>query len=167
MSVRLRRRRGGRGFTIIELLVVLVVIAILVAIAIPMLLVGLKRAKISSGVAHVREIQLAFDQYHLDNDRYPYQDELNRRSLVPLYPDYLRSTDGLLDRFDDHEIHAYEGPTPANPDPFRWYVFLSARTTEDEANRFRIEVDGGKIKLVHRGQELSVEEALRRADDLL
>jgi prepilin-type N-terminal cleavage/methylation domain-containing protein len=167
MRGRRERQGGGRGFTIIELLVAMAIVAVLAAMAIPMFLIGIKRARISEGIAHVREIQLAFDQYHIDNDRYPYVSELDRSTLVPLSPEYIRHVQGLMDGFEGREIHLYEGPTPSDSDSFRWYVFLRSRRQDDEAVRFRIEVDHGRIVLIYKGSELTEQEALRRANELL
>jgi hypothetical protein len=132
-----------------------------------MLLIGLKRARISAAIANVREIQLAFERYYIDNDHYPYVDDFDRTTLEPLVPGYIPRIEQLMKRFDGEVIHTYDGPTPDDHSSFRWFVFLPYSGPDSDEDRFRIEVDFGEVTLIHRGEELTVEQALRRADQLL
>ena len=60
-----------RGFTLIEMLVVIVVIAILAGLVGPMVFQNVGDAKISAAKAQLELFGLALDQYRLDNDYYP------------------------------------------------------------------------------------------------
>lgn len=60
--------RDERGFTMIELLVVLVIIGILVAIAVPSHLGFKNRAHDTSAKANVRSVRPALETYFADND---------------------------------------------------------------------------------------------------
>ena len=63
--------RAG-GFTLLELLVVLVVIAVLIAIQLPALAAGKSQSKIGMCASHVRQLALACQIYANDNrDRLP------------------------------------------------------------------------------------------------
>jgi general secretion pathway protein G len=69
-------RRGGgqlgkRGFTLIEILVVITVIAILASLVTPMVFRNVGDAKVSATRAQVEILGLALDAYRLDNDYYP------------------------------------------------------------------------------------------------
>jgi type IV pilus assembly protein PilA len=70
---KLRRRVGGdHGFTMIELLVVVVIIGILVAIAVPVYLNYRKGAANKSAMADVRGAIATVEQYYTDNgNKYP------------------------------------------------------------------------------------------------
>ena len=64
-------RKRNRGFTIVELLIVVVVIAILAAITIVAYNGVTSRAKDSTRQGDVRTITQALELYYLENGRYP------------------------------------------------------------------------------------------------
>jgi len=61
----------ARGFTLIEMIVVIVVIAILASLVGPMVFGNVTDAKIQAAHAQIEMFGLALDAYRLDNDRYP------------------------------------------------------------------------------------------------
>ena len=65
------RRPEARGFTLIEMLVVIVVIAILAGLVGPMVFRNVSDARVSAAKAQLEIFGLALDQYRLDNDDYP------------------------------------------------------------------------------------------------
>ena len=65
-------RRGRKGFTLIEILVVIAIIAILAAILFPVFARARENARRSSCQSNLRQIGLGFAQYNGDNDgHYP------------------------------------------------------------------------------------------------
>lgn len=60
-----------RGFTLIELIVVMVVIAVLAGLVGPMVLGNVSDAKVQGAHAQIELFGLALDAYRLDNDAYP------------------------------------------------------------------------------------------------
>jgi len=64
-------RRTDRGFTLIEILVVITVIAILAAVVSPLVFRNVGDAKLSAAHSQLDIFGLALDQYRLDNDYYP------------------------------------------------------------------------------------------------
>jgi len=65
------RKADLRGFTLIEMLVVVVVIGMLASLVGPMVFRNLGDAKVSAAKAQLELFGMALDQYRLDNDDYP------------------------------------------------------------------------------------------------
>ncbi len=65
------RTDGRGGFTLIEIMVVIVVIAMLAGLVAPMVFRNVGDAKVSAAKAQMELFALALDQYRLDNDYYP------------------------------------------------------------------------------------------------
>jgi len=61
-------RKGQKGFTLIELMIVVAIIGILAAIAIPNFISFKKKAIISSAVANLETLRSALTQYAADRD---------------------------------------------------------------------------------------------------
>ena len=63
--------KARRGFTLIEMLVVIAVIAVLAAVVSPMVFRNVGDAKSTAARAQIETFGLALDAYRLDNDYYP------------------------------------------------------------------------------------------------
>lgn len=64
-----------RGFTLIEIMVVVVIIGLLVGILAPNVMERLGRAEIQAAEADINTISTALDFFRMDHFRYPTQDE--------------------------------------------------------------------------------------------
>lgn len=60
-----------KGFTLVELLIVVAIIAILAAIAVPNFLEAQVRAKVSRAKTDMRTLATAIEAYAVDNTKYP------------------------------------------------------------------------------------------------
>lgn len=91
-------RTQQRGFTLIEIMVVVVIIGLLAAIVAPNLIGNIDRAAVARAKGDLRSIETALNLYRLDNFRYPNTDEGLRAlvdspgdSVAPNWKQYLRS----------------------------------------------------------------------------
>jgi general secretion pathway protein G len=97
------RRRVRQGFTLVELLIVLVILGLLASIAAPQLFGQLGKARAQSAAVQIRNLETALDLYRLEVGSYPTQEQ-GLRALVER-PDgaigwggpYLRKADELTD----------------------------------------------------------------------
>jgi general secretion pathway protein G len=91
------------GFTLLELLVVLVILGLLAAVATPRVLDYLGRARTQSAGLQINRLSTALDLYRLDVGRYPSEEEgLNSLVKAPAgvknwYGPYVKKPEMLLD----------------------------------------------------------------------
>ena len=77
-------KKKKKGFTLLELLVVLAILAILIAIAIPVYKGQKEKAAITAHNANVRVLETAVESYRQDNGKLP-------EDLDKLVPNYIKS----------------------------------------------------------------------------
>jgi general secretion pathway protein G len=75
MSLPGRRSAKDDGFTLLELLVVLVILGLLAAIATPQVMNYLSSAKVDAARLQVKNLGTNLELFRLDQGRYPTQDE--------------------------------------------------------------------------------------------
>jgi general secretion pathway protein G len=74
-------RNAQSGFTLIEIMVVVVILAVLGALVVPKILENVDKARVTRAQSDIRAIQTALDLYRLDNFKYP-TTELGLQALV-------------------------------------------------------------------------------------
>lgn len=71
----IRNRRGG--FTLVEMLLVLVILATLAAIVIPKMAGRSQQAKVTAAASQISNVEMALDAFEVDNGYYPKSGALN------------------------------------------------------------------------------------------
>jgi prepilin-type N-terminal cleavage/methylation domain-containing protein/prepilin-type processing-associated H-X9-DG protein len=84
---------AGRGFTLVELLVVIGIIAILIAILMPALTKAREQANRIKCASNMRQILMGCVMYSNDNKQGYYMWRYGDDNLQPLYPQYVKSFD--------------------------------------------------------------------------
>ena len=83
---------SSKGFTLLELLIVVAIIGIISAAAIPNLQEALHRAKISRAMADLKGISLALELYRVDSNFVPYISGLVPVQTIPELSQYTNSS---------------------------------------------------------------------------
>jgi general secretion pathway protein G len=111
-----RRGPGARGFTLIEIMVVVVILAILAALIVPRVMSRPDEARVIAAQQDIRTIVQALKLYRLDNMRYPSTEQgmealVKPPTIPPLAPNW--KTGGYLERMPkDPWRNAYQYLNP-------------------------------------------------------
>lgn len=102
-----RAHRAYRGFTLVELLVVIGIIAVLAAIIVPVFGISRRKAAEAKAIGHMQQIAVALKQFRQEKGYYPPPPVFNsvdgryEGGLSDLYPDYIDDPGTLICSVDD------------------------------------------------------------------
>jgi general secretion pathway protein G len=110
------KSRSRRGFTLIELMVVVLIIAVLAALVVPRLVGQQDEAKEKATRSQIGRVASILQKFRLDCDRYPTTEE-GLGSLLSQPADatgwkgpYLENNKLPLDAYDQELVYTYPGP---------------------------------------------------------
>ena len=114
MNQALIARRQSRGFTLLELMVVIVIIGVLAALIAPQVLSKVGQAKITAAQSDISNLMNALKMYKLDNGRYPAGDQgLQALVAKPTSGTVPGNWHSYLDKLpDDPWHHPYQYANP-------------------------------------------------------
>ncbi len=109
------RKRKQRGFTLVELLVVLVILGLIATLVAPRVIKFIAGAKSDTAMLQIERLSSTLELYRLEVGRYP-ADEESLVALVERPADaeawagpYLTKKDGLVDPWGRDYIYRYPG----------------------------------------------------------
>jgi len=89
-----KKRRPG-GFTLIEMIVVMIILAVIAGLVGPRLFKNVGKAKTNAAKAQIELLGIALDQYRLDSDMYPTTEQgLDALIRQPVSPPISEFWDG-------------------------------------------------------------------------
>ncbi len=132
----LQRKRQG-GFTLIEVMVVVMILGILAAIVVPRIVSRPEEAKIVKAKQDISRVEAALDLYRLDNGMYPSQQQglqaLVTKPTIPPMPSNWQSG-GYINRLPtDPWGSEYQYDNPGKHGEIDIYSLGSGQGTEGEA----------------------------------
>jgi general secretion pathway protein G len=123
----MNERRRHTGFTLIEVMVVVVILGILAAIIVPKVMSKPDQARVTKAKQDVRAIESALNLYKLDNYVYPTTDQgldalVKKPTTNPIPPHW--NPDGYLERLPiDPWGHPYQYLNPGTHGTIDIYSF--------------------------------------------
>ena len=109
-------RATGKGFTLVELMIVIAIIGILAAVAIPAMLTSLDKSKQRASMADMRMIGQGVQLYELDNSNFVAAGTPTAALVILIEPFTM-----TVLRHEDHWSNAYQ----YNTDGRTWYSIES------------------------------------------
>lgn len=85
-------RKSYKGFTLVEIMIVVAIIGLLVAIALPNFVIARKKSQMNSCKANLKQIDGAIQQYLLDTANAPAINSVADAEST-LMPDYIKGTE--------------------------------------------------------------------------
>ena len=112
--LRTATRTAQRGFTLIELMVVLVIIGVLAALIVPNVIERADDARVTAAKTDINNLMQALKLYRLDNQRYPTGEQglqalLTRPTIGPAAPNWKQYVEKLP---NDPWGHPYQYMNP-------------------------------------------------------
>jgi general secretion pathway protein G len=117
--------RAARGFTLLEIMVVIVILGLLVSIVAPNVLQNQDRAMVEKARADIAALEAALDMYRLDNFVYPSTEQgleaLVRRPQIPPEPRNYRENGYIRRLPTDPWGNPYQYIQPGEHGPYDLY----------------------------------------------
>lgn len=108
-------RRRQRGFTLVELLVVLVILGLIATLAAPRVIKFIAGAKVDTAKVQIERLSSTLELYRLEVGRYPSEEEglvalVERPADADIWAGpYLKNRDAVFDPWSREYIYRYPG----------------------------------------------------------
>ena len=100
------RTASRRGFTLIEIMVVIVIIGLIATLVAPGVMERLEKARITTTEAKMSQLSQVIQQYRMDNNRIPDSlDELMQESEKNLGEAYINDPEKLADAWGNEFVY--------------------------------------------------------------
>lgn len=105
--------KDRKGYTLVELMIVICIIGILASIILPHMVKGRYQAQFTSCQANLRNLASALEIYHTDKDKYPakgnFRDELFKGSPSYMHPEPTCPSNAAAYGYevDDNDYHNF------------------------------------------------------------
>ena len=93
VTANIRRAKRAYGFTLLEIMVVVVILGILGALVVPQIFDQVDKARVAKAKQDIKSLEAALEMYRMDNFRYP-TSEQGLRALVEKPPEARNWKDG-------------------------------------------------------------------------
>jgi prepilin-type N-terminal cleavage/methylation domain-containing protein len=111
------RRHGSPGFTIIELMIVVMIISLASALAIPVYENALENSHRSALQADCYELYQSLMKYQFDHDKFPSEAEFDLATLAPLHNGgYFNAAPTFTSKLKDEQLLVYLAPDVGGAD---------------------------------------------------
>lgn len=134
MRMDMKSRMIRRGFSLMELLLVIVIIAILAGVVAPMIFSRSDDARVSAAKADIEAIKKAVGMFRIDNGRFPTNEE-GIKALVIQAPTAKQRKEPYLEKMPvdpwQHEYH-YESAQPKSTMGFDIWSDGPDQSTQDD-----------------------------------
>lgn len=104
-----------RGFTLLELMVVLLILALIASIAAPQVTKHLRKAKVETAKIQIEALGAAVDSFNIDNGRFPTTEESLKAlvdkpaGLTTWDGPYIKKKESLLDPWGEPYLYKHPG----------------------------------------------------------
>jgi len=132
----MRRQSLRSGFTLLELMVVLLILALIASIAAPQVTKHLRKAKVETAKIQIDALGAAVDSFHVDNGRFPTNEEalkalIERPAGLPSWDGpYIKKKDSLIDPWGE----PYKYRVPGKNGEYDVYTFGSDKKEGGEGD---------------------------------
>jgi general secretion pathway protein G len=132
----MRQHQSRIGFTLLELMVVLLILALIASIAAPQVTKHLRKAKLETAKIQIDALGAAVDSFHVDNGRFPTNEEAldalieRPAGLATWDGPYIKKKESLIDPWGE----PYRYRVPGKSGEYDVYSFGSDKKEGGEGD---------------------------------
>ncbi|MFH1726208.1 MAG: type II secretion system protein [Elusimicrobiota bacterium] len=165
-------RKRPRGFTLIEMMIVITIIGILTSVIVPKFVEFRKTARDAKRLADVRNFMKVMEMYRAENDDYAGEGDATGVHISPKCPSDLRDDLELGDYYRDIIADPLDGNTGCTDNSDLKYFYgwdsthmggrqwcFSVNRLETQAARDKLQEIFGEMKAISQGSDANIDDA--------